>query len=236
MAYDNGRHSSSSDLILHGSNSIDASQALDELRLDVLRTQKAVEEIRAALGRSRSIDYAPSLAAIVKGIAQINTELKEIEGHPALRYSPADYQRWVHESGRIAMEKAIDQLEAARNAGYRTEQVLISMVGKVRDRWQQARWLAIAAGIALISGLILSPLLARLLPFRLDTRIAAVVLASDRWNAGIHLMQVGNPDSWAAIERAGDLLQLNRDAIQACELTAGKNRSAQHCTVLVPPP
>ena len=228
--------SSSSDGFPQGSKEAELTQALDELRLEVLKTQQTMEEIRAALGPSPTPDYAPSLAAIVQGITAINDELRQLKEHPALRLTPASYQHAITESGHAAMRAALDQLTETRNAGYRTEQVLVGIVGKVRSRREQARWLAITAGVALMVGLLSSPLLARLLPFGLNTHIASVVMASDRWQAGARLMQAGDPDSWATIEQATALWQSNRDAIDACELAAGKRQSTEQCTVLVTPP
>ncbi len=228
--------SSSSDRFPQGSQGIEAAQPLDELRLEVLKTRQAVEEIREALGRSSSVYYAPSLAAILQGITQINAELTQIERHPALRFAPADFQRAVSECGHLAMGKAIDQLTETRNALYRTEQGLTSILGHVRSRRQQARSSAIVAVVALISGLVASPLLARVLPFNLDTRIAATVLASDRWEAGVRLLQAADPDSWETVKRATAMWQLNRDPIHACELAAGKSRSSQQCALIITPP
>ncbi len=205
--------SSSSGAFPQESQGIESAQALDELRLEVLKTQQAVEEIRGALGRSSNVDYAPSLAAIVQGITEINAELKQIEGHPALRFAPADFQRALSESGRLAVGKAIDHLAETRNALYRTEQALISIVGHVRSRQLQARWMAIVAGVALTTGLIFSPLLARLLPFNLDTRIAAVVMASDRWEAGVRLLRAADPDRSETVKRATAMWQLNRNRL-----------------------
>ncbi len=228
--------SSSSDGFPQGSQGIESAQALDELRLEVLKTQQAIEEICGALGRFRVVDYAPSLAAIVQGITEINAELKQIEAHPALRFAPTDFQRALSESGRVAMGNAIDQLAETRDALYRTEQVLISILGKVRSRQQQARSSAIVAGIALTTGLIFSPLLARLLPFGLDTRIAATVLASDTWEAGVRLLRAADPDGGETVKRAAEMWRLNRDPIHACELAASKSRSSQQCAVIITPP
>jgi hypothetical protein len=228
--------SSSSDGFSQGSRGVEATQALDELRLEVLKTQQAVEEIRAALGPSPIPDYTPSLAAIVQGITHINGELKQFKEHPALKLTPADYHRALTQSGHVAMRNAIDQLTETREAAHRTQQAPVNVLGVVLSRQQQARWMAIVAGVALVAGLLSSPLLTRLLPFGLNTRVAALVMASDRWQAGARLMQVGNPAAWATVEQATTLWQLNRDEFHACELAAGKRQSIQQCTVFVPPP
>jgi hypothetical protein len=88
-----------------------------------------------------------------------------------------------------ALRDAIAQLGEMRQASERTQQALMETVGTARSQQQQARGLAIATALALTAGLLLAPVLARLLPFGLDTRIAAIVLATDRWNAGQKLMQ-----------------------------------------------
>ncbi len=214
----------------------DATEAFDALRLEVLKTQQALEEVRAALTQSRPPDYTSSLALITQAVKQIASELHQLHGHPALRLTPADYQHALTQCSQNALRDVIAQLDATGEASRLTHQAFMTTLGIARTRQQQARWLAIASALALTVGLLLSPLLAHLLPFGLDARIGAVVMASDRWEAGERLMQAGSPEGWAAIERAANLARLNRDAIQVCQLAAAKTQKAQRCEISVPSP
>jgi Family of unknown function (DUF6118) len=91
------------------------------------------------------------------------------------------------------------------------------------------------AAAALLAGLLVSPFLARLLPFGFDGRVAAFIMNADRWNAGAALMQAQSPEAWRVLMDAGKLAGDNSAAIAACREAAAKAKKEQHCTVLVAP-
>jgi hypothetical protein len=210
----------------------DAVQAFDELRLEVLKTQQTLVEMRAAAPP----DYTPSLGALAQAIQKVSAGLVQLQGHPALQLSPSDYQRAFTQCSQNAMREVIAQLTETHQASDRTQQALMSAVGAVRSQRQQARWLAIASALALNAGLLLAPLLARLLPFGLDTRIAAIVMANDRWNAGQKLMQADDAQQWDTVWRASQFWHLNQAAIAACEQARIKTHREQPCGVSLLPP
>jgi hypothetical protein len=51
-----------------------------------------------------------------------------------------------------------------------------------------------------VVGLIFSSIVAGIRPTGLDTRVAAMVLKQDRWNAGMTLMPAGNAEGWRSVE------------------------------------
>jgi len=53
------------------------------------------------------------------------------------------------------------------------------------------------------------------------------------WDAGIRLMQAGNPEGWQAIVDAADMRQANRDTIAACERAAEKAKEPVRCTIRI---
>jgi hypothetical protein len=71
---------------------VDAMQAFDELRLEVLKTQQMLEQLRPVLTRPAPPDYTPSLARIAQSVDQLGSHLQGIEAHPALTLTPAAYQ------------------------------------------------------------------------------------------------------------------------------------------------
>lgn len=56
---------------------------------------------------------------------------------------------------------------------------------------------------------------------------------STLWDAGVRLMQAGNPEGWQAIVDAAAMRQANRDAIAACERAAEKAKEPVRCTIRV---
>jgi hypothetical protein len=90
--------------------------------------------------------------------------------------------------------------------------------------------------VALIVGLIISPVLARTLPFGLDGEVAAFIMQADRWNAGATLMQAQSPDAWRDLEFAAELLTPNKSTLAACRDAAAKTKKEQHCSIVVPAP
>ena len=83
-------------------------------------------------------------------------------------------------------------------------------------------------------GLIVSPLIAGLLPFGLDGRVAALVMKEDRWHAGMSLMEAGNPDGWRGVVDASNLVRVNREALAACREAVARVKKEQRCTISVP--
>jgi hypothetical protein len=108
------------------------------------------------------------------------------------------------------------------------------MIGSARSQDKQLKWLLWTAGIALLFGLLISPVFARLLPFGLDGQVAAFIMRGDRLEAGAALMQAGNPEGWRRM--AGDLklLKTNQEALVACRDAAAKTKKEQRCTLVVP--
>jgi len=52
-------------------------------------------------------------------------------------------------------------------------------------------------------GLLIPPLVARVLPFGWDGQIAAVIMNADCWDAGSALMTAQNPEAWRVLMDAG---------------------------------
>jgi hypothetical protein len=74
--------------------------------------------------------------------------------------------------------------------------------------------------IALVVGVILSPFMASVLPFALNTPVAALVMTNDRWDAGWALLRAGDPAGWQDAAAGFSLVQANRDALVACQQAA----------------
>ena len=104
----------------------------------------------------------------------------------------------------------------------------------MRTQDEQRGWLLWAAAGALAVGLLVSPLIASLLPFGGAGAVAALIMRADRWNAGTALMQAGNPDGWRGVVDASNLVRVNQEALSACREAAGKAKKEQRCMIVVP--
>ena len=82
-------------------------------------------------------------------------------------------------------------------------------------------------------GLVFSPFIAGLLPFGLNTRVAALVMMRDRWDAGEALMAAGNPPGWAQLVADTNLAHDNREKTTACRVSANKTKKDERCIITV---
>lgn len=197
---------------------------------EALRAEVAA--LRASLGGDNNgraaPDYAPTLGKMAATLAQI-------EAHPALRATPEQHRQAMAQAGGGLMRDAVQKLDRATQEAERERHQLAGLIGAARAQDQQLRALCWAAGIALAVGLILSPLIAGVLPFGLDTRVAALVMRTDRWNAGEVLLQAANPSGWRNLVDSANLVQANQDVLAACREAAAKGK-AQRCAIKVSPP
>ncbi len=134
------------------------------------------------------------------------------------------------------MREAAHQLEQARRDSVLTTRELAEIIGAARTQDRQRKWVMITAAGALVGGIIVSPFLARLLPFGIDGRMAATIMGADRWSAGAALMAAQSPEAWRDLESAAELLTPNKVELAACRETAVKTKKEQHCTVVVRAP
>src|SRR6476619_4545974 len=147
----------------------DATRAFDDLRAEVAVLRRAVEALGPALKENRSPDYSLSLGQIAKTQAAIGTRLEAIEGHPALRITPAAFgeqlERAVTNASREARREAEDLVQGISVVSRDVQ----AMLGHARTRKAQNWSLAQAGAIGVVAGLILFPLIgfpiARNLPF-----------------------------------------------------------------------
>lgn len=214
----------------------DAAQAFEALRLEVLVLRRSVEQLPKAWQGSLPPDYTLSLGEITKGLAQVSGRLAQIEQHPALKMTPANHQQAILQGGSAVFAEAVRRLEQARQGSEHTQAQLAAMIGVVRARDQQRRWLMAVGIAALIVGIVVTPFLSRWLPFGVNGRVAATVMGTDRWHAGAALMEAQSPEGWHNLEAAASLWQANQGALTACREAAAKIQKEQRCTILVPAP
>ena len=90
------------------------------------------------------------------------------------------------------------------------------------------------AGI--VAGLVLFPVLGRVLPDSLSTRMAVLTIGANCWGAGMRLMAAESPVSWNRIVQAWHLVDRNIETLSACRSQARATGEAQACTLAVSTP
>ena len=212
----------------------DPAQAFEDLRGEVSVLRRAVEALPGAWDENQPPDYSPDLGRIAKELAVVVSQLDGIGKHPALRLTPEQHQQAVAQAGNMLMREAAQKLDRAAQDAERGRARLAGLIGTVRKQDEQFQMLGWTGGIALAVGLILSPIVAGVLPFGLNTRVAALVMHNDRWNAGAALMQAGNPDGWRGVIDSANLVKANREALAVCREAAARTKTEQRCTITVP--
>jgi hypothetical protein len=213
-----------------------AARAFEDLRAEVSVLRRSIESLPAAWKANQPPDYTPSLGAIAKRLQEVTAHLQAIEGHPALRMTPEHHQHAISQAGNALMRDVSSRLDQADHITRSHASTLVDLIGSAREQDRQLQWLLITGAAALLVGLLMSPILARLLPFGLDGRVAAVIMRGDRWDAGADLMKAGNPVAWNNLMAALDLSKANREALAACRNAAAKTKKEQHCTIVMQVP
>lgn len=202
-----------------------AALAFEALREEVAR-------LRDDLASAGGIDYAPTLGAIARSLA-------DIEAHPALQLTPQVIAGQLRQAADLSAQDVrretslvLQRLDAAATVVERL------LAGRRSVRSQQ-RWLfaALACGVLAGAGawVAISGPAARILPraWQVPERMAAANLGLDRWQAGSRLMAGADPSAWREIVEATWLVRANRDALEVCRKSAKPGRS-HRCVVMLP--
>jgi hypothetical protein len=215
---------------------VDAAQAFEDLRTEVTALRRSVESLPGEFESHRPPDYTVTLGAIAKGLATVAGRLESIEGHPALKLTPELHQEAIVRAGSGLMREAAEKMYSVTTAAEQERQALERIIGSARAQHKQLKWLAWTGGVALLVGLLASPILARLLPFGWNEGVAASILNTDRWNAGIALMRSTNPSGWDTLATEINLIEPNHALLTACHEAAARLKKPQSCTIVVPAP
>ena len=212
----------------------DPAQAFENLRAEVSMMRRAVEALPGAWEENQPPDYSPDLGHIAKSLDVVIARLDAINKHPALTMTPEQHRQAIAQAGSELMREAAQKLDLVIQDAERERQQLAGLIGTARRQDEQRNWLLWAASGALVVGLLVSPFVASVLPFGLDSRIAALIMKNNRWDAGGALMQAGNPDNWQDVLNAWNLVGANQKEIAACREAVARAKQDQRCTITVP--
>lgn len=214
----------------------DAEQAFSALASEVATLRAAVESLPQMIDTLRAPNYSADLGKIAKQLARVDEDLKVLRSFPYLSMTPQQHGEAIAQAGKGLIADAAKEFEKGARTTHFEGEKLKSFLGHAREVHEQRTWLIRAAAGGLAVGLILFPLVATILPFGLNERIAAGIVGKDRWGAGQVLMEAGNPQGFAEIVQGNQLVTLNEGKIKGCRDAARKAKKEQACSITVPEP
>lgn len=213
----------------------DPAQAFEDLRAEVSVLRRAIEAVPAAMRDNRSPDYSQDLAVIGKGLDEVGEQLEAILKSPALTRTPEQQGQAIANAGANLIREAAQRLDRAAQEAERERSRLSGIIGQAWAQDRQFRLLCWTGGAALAVGLLLSPIVAGVLPFGLNGRVAALVMREDQWSAGSDLMRRGNPQAWGRFSADAAAMSDNREAIDTCRAALVRTGKSQRCVVTLAP-
>jgi hypothetical protein len=214
----------------------DPAQAFEDLRSEVSVLRRAVEALPAAIRDNRPADYSADLAVLGKGLDEIGEQLGTILKSPAMMMSPEAQGQAIAKSGQTLIRETAQRLDQAVRTMEEERSRLAGIVGQAWAQDRQFKMLCWTGAAAFIVGLVLSPIVASVLPFGANARVAALVMRQDRWTAGGELMRSANPQAWDHFSADTAVMKDNREAIDDCRAALVRTGKAQRCTVILSPP
>ncbi|TCU56202.1 hypothetical protein EDF58_106499 [Novosphingobium sp. PhB57] len=181
-------------------------------------------------------DYSPELARIDARFEAVRDFVDQLMQKPAMALTPEKIAAEIEAAGRngrqadhAAWHQAQTQLNAATKS-------ISRVVGSALEEQRQFKWLMIAAGVALVSGVVLGsivpPMIDRQMPesWQWPEQRAADILNRDRWAAGERLLEVSDAERWSKVKAALQSLEDKSAEVgkrEKPEAGRGKNEGAR---------
>lgn len=205
-----------------------AAEAFAALQDEIAALGRKIEAMAARPTTPDAIDYGPSFGEVLGKLAELETKLVGIADNPSLRLTPDQHARVIERAKEGAFQDVIRQLRDEAGAIRRERETLQRTAIYAGNRKRQRLRLA----GAVVIGLLAYPLVAATLPG--GSYLAAVATGKlDRWQAGIGLMHVADPEGARSIARATRIFSANAEALKGCAEAARKAGREQKCAVMV---
>lgn len=202
-----------------------AAEAFAALQNEVAALGQKIEAIAARPATLEPVDYGPSFGEVLGKLAELETKLVGVTDYPSLRLTPDQHARSIERTKDGAFQEVIRQLRDEAGAIRREREAIGS---HVRNRKRQRLWLV----SAVLVGLLAYPLVAVTLPG--GSYLAAIASGTfNRWQAGIGLMHVADPEGARSIARATRIVHANAEALRGCAEAARKAGREQKCAIVV---
>jgi hypothetical protein len=207
---------------------VGAAEAFAALQEEIAALGRKIEAMAARPGIPDAVDYGPSFGEVLGKLAQLETKLVGIADDPSRRLTPDQHARAIERAKDGAFQDVIRQLRDEAGA-IRREREALGEIGAHGGNRNRQRLLL--AGAVLV-GLLAYPLVAATLPG--GSYLAAIATGTfNRWQAGIGLMHVADPEGARSIARATRIVSANAEVLRACFRAAQKSGEAQQCMLLI---
>ncbi|MGV7123218.1 DUF6118 family protein [Sphingopyxis sp. 550A] len=217
---------------------VEAMDARFDGRLAVIA--RALEHIAIEKQSIEVPDYNPTLGKINANMAEFAKHMKALSQSEALRTTPESMAERIMAAAEGARESDRIALKEMRELNRQSNAAINKAVGTLRAKEDQRWHMLYAIGIAVLAisllWLFYPGWAASIGPqsWHWPERVARRTMGEPTlWDAGIRLMQAGNPEGWQAIVDAADMRQANRDTIAACERAAEKAKEPVRCTIRI---
>lgn len=202
----------------------------------------AIDGFAARQQELHARDYTQDLAKIHHRQDAAREAIYTLAKRPAMALTPELIASQISEAGAKARDADHQALNAAQQNLHRAISTIGSVVASAMTARDQERWIAGAAGIAIVVGFILGAVIPtaidRAMPesWHWPEQRAADVLQLDGWHAGLRMLQVSDPQQWRALQDAAILARDNADALADCRKRAAKTGKGVVCSVNVENP
>ncbi|TAL03783.1 MAG: hypothetical protein EPO08_03290 [Rhodospirillaceae bacterium] len=212
----------------------DPERALEDLRSEFVVLRRGIEEWQKDIEKSLPPNYSEHFDTVAKGIDEVVDKVESLGSKiDGIKVVPREAMKTVVEEGRKMFDELKTKMSYAFNLAQQERDALKLLVGSAQTQKQQKVRLIWAGAGGAIAGMILLYVLVLVLPFGLNTYIAAGILGEDRWHAGQALMQAGNPGGWNLFTADANLANANRAKVDACRAAAEKTKKEQSCTITI---
>ncbi|MGE6744135.1 DUF6118 family protein [Allorhizobium pseudoryzae] len=182
------------------------------------------------------IDYSADLGHLTQGLALMAERLHALEQLPLLRQSVEHQARILERTGEGLVRDAVQALERQASDLERISTVLASRNAQAFRRKDQDFRMWIAAVTGVIVGAFLLVTLPRFLPFSADAHVAALVMGSNRIEAGSDIISSVDPFTFQKMSWGARFYDASGEEFAKCLEKAGATGKDQKCTVTVPAP
>lgn len=217
---------------------VEAMDARFDGRLAVIA--RALEHIAIEKQSIEIPDYNPTLAKINANMAEFAKQMKALSQSEALRMTPENMGERIDAVAEAAREADRITIKDMRELNRQSNVAINKAVGTLRAKQDQRWHMLYAIGVAILAIFLLwlfyPGWAASMAPqgWHWPERVARRTMGEPTlWDAGIRLMQAGNPEGWQAIVDAADMRQANRETIAACDRAAEKAKEPVQCTIRI---
>ncbi|MFV1920916.1 DUF6118 family protein [Sphingomonas sp. MJ1 (PH-R8)] len=220
----------------------EATQAFEDLRAEVTLMRRAVERLTAErMEVPEAPDYSETLGVLANNITATAQRVDLLVKSPMLAMTPGQMVGRITAAASTARQEDRQTIATARTGLEDGIRRLHSYVVSARCGDEQNRWLAVTAIIGILAGMLLWATLAapiaRALPasWQISEQMAASTLDLPMWEAGRHLLITDAPANWNALVDAWNIVENDREAVEACQKAATKAKGKVRCTISIAP-